>query len=255
MDKTTDTWTIGQLARRVGMRPSALRYYEQEGLLFPIAHTGAGYRMYDADAERTLFFIQRAQRLGFSLADIRLLLQTQYDDALSSENIVQIAEKRFLTLERQITGQLALRHEMAQFLREFPGPGGAGSDSLFDQMVNRVCAHTSGRPPLDSLLDWLIARTHCTLSAPEVKEWLERLRGLHTHIWHEDEAYHILVVSSDPQVEQALHALARLENHCHAHPAPQVLGHREGWLLVVSGENAFIFARLFLALEQESEAI
>ena len=59
--------TIGQLARRTGLRTSALRYYEEQGLLQPLARTAAGYRLYDANAEQRVRFIGRAQRLGFSL--------------------------------------------------------------------------------------------------------------------------------------------------------------------------------------------
>ena len=40
------TLTIGQLAKRVGLRTSALRYYEQQGLLSPSGRTTAGYRLY-----------------------------------------------------------------------------------------------------------------------------------------------------------------------------------------------------------------
>lgn len=77
--------TIGQLARRAGLRPSALHFDEAEGLLAPSAHSGAGYRLYSPAAEETLRFIQRAQRLGFALADIRALLGERAFLALEQE--------------------------------------------------------------------------------------------------------------------------------------------------------------------------
>ena len=45
------TLTIGQLAKRVGVRTSTLRYYEDEGLLAPVRRSEAGYRLYDEQAE------------------------------------------------------------------------------------------------------------------------------------------------------------------------------------------------------------
>jgi len=57
--------TIGQLATQVRVRTSTLRYYEEQGLLTPAGRTESGYRLYDEQAEQTLYFIQRAQRLGF----------------------------------------------------------------------------------------------------------------------------------------------------------------------------------------------
>ena len=106
---TLSQLTIGKLAKRVGLRPSALRYYEEQGLLTPAGRTPAGYRLYDATAERTLRFVQRAQRLGFSLADIHTLLQSA---SLSDQAVVALAEERFLALERRLTEQLVLRHEL-----------------------------------------------------------------------------------------------------------------------------------------------
>ncbi len=67
--------TIGKLAKLVGLRTSALRYYEAEGLLFPNGRSESGYRLYKPEAARRLYLIQRAQRLGFSLANIRTLLE------------------------------------------------------------------------------------------------------------------------------------------------------------------------------------
>ena len=80
---------------------------------------------------------------------------------------------------------------------------------------------------------------------------LSALRGRHVHIWQEGEAYHILVVGREPGVESALRELARLESECHAHPAPQLAETDEGFLFTAHGENAFLFAGLFLMLEED----
>ena len=66
--------TIGQLGKLAQMPPSTLRYYEKEGLLQPHGRSAAGYRLYEPEAAERLHLIQRAQRLGFSLAHIRTLL-------------------------------------------------------------------------------------------------------------------------------------------------------------------------------------
>ncbi|HKA86346.1 MAG TPA: MerR family transcriptional regulator [Haliangiales bacterium] len=66
--------TIGQLARDAGLRPSALRYYEAEGLL-PAAPRVAGRRVYDAAALDRLRLIAAAQRAGFTVREIRGLLR------------------------------------------------------------------------------------------------------------------------------------------------------------------------------------
>jgi MerR family redox-sensitive transcriptional activator SoxR len=62
--------TVGELAKRAGMRASALRYYESIGLLLPTRRVG-GQRRYDAEALAQLMLLQFAQRIGFSLDEIR----------------------------------------------------------------------------------------------------------------------------------------------------------------------------------------
>lgn len=251
--------TIGRLARRVGMSPSALRYYEELGLLVPGRHTDAGYRLYDPQAEQILRFIRRAQRIGFSLADIRTLLGELSAKTPIDDQVIRVAEQRFIDLERRLTELLVLRHEMSLWLLELrenePGRAGSSGQSLFDRLVDRVCDDAQNRPMPDQFLDWLIERTHCALSTSNVHTLLAALRWQHVHIWKEDETYQILVVSHDPAVKAALEALARLEANCHVHPPPNLEAHEEGFLFTASGENAFLFARLFLALEQGTKEI
>jgi MerR family transcriptional regulator, mercuric resistance operon regulatory protein len=66
--------SIGQAARRTGVKLETIRYYERIGMLTGPARTAAGHRVFSADDLRTLAFIHRARELGFPLADIRTLL-------------------------------------------------------------------------------------------------------------------------------------------------------------------------------------
>jgi len=65
--------TIGELAKRGGVRTSTLRYYEDEGLLRPAARV-SGQRRYDESAVEALTVIRFCRGLGFSLDEIRTLL-------------------------------------------------------------------------------------------------------------------------------------------------------------------------------------
>jgi MerR family transcriptional regulator, copper efflux regulator len=64
------TYTIGETARRSGFSASALRFYEDIGLVDPTGRTDAGYRLYDDDSLNRLAFIARAKQLGCSLEEI-----------------------------------------------------------------------------------------------------------------------------------------------------------------------------------------
>lgn len=250
--------TIGELARQAGLRTSALRFYEREGLLLPADRTDAGYRLYDPDSLDTIRLIQRAQRLGFSLAEIRTLLTAWQSGLLDDRAVLETAEARHLALERQLTELRVQQHELELFLQdmqaaaESDGPGAA--QDAFGRLVDRICANPSADPPSYTVLDWLTGTAGCPLAGGAAEAALRPLRGQHVHIWREDDAYHILLVSRDPQVAQALQELARLEAGCRVHSElrPEVVEDAEGYRLIVRGDNAFMLARLFLALEHES---
>lgn len=249
--------TIGQLAKQVGLRASALRYYEDEGLLAPDARSEAGYRLYRPEAAQRLHLIQRAQRLGFSLADIRTLLDAWDTGNLSDEALLATAEARYLALEEQITELLILQHELERFLEDLrlrQQEADTAVAAAFDELVTRVCANPLTQPGSRSMLNWLMEQANCQLTSAVGQRILERLRGQHVHVWQDDDTYQVLVVSEDTAVVQALQELANLEANCQAHPhtTHELAYNHEGYLFTARGPNAFIFARLFLALEQES---
>lgn len=71
--------SIGEVAGACGVAPSALRYWEAQGLLDP-GHTSAGYRQYDPEQVARVRFIQRGQALGLTLTEIRDLLHAAASD-------------------------------------------------------------------------------------------------------------------------------------------------------------------------------
>jgi MerR family redox-sensitive transcriptional activator SoxR len=62
--------TIGEVARRSGVAASALRFYEESGLIHP-ERTGAGHRRYSRTVLRVIAFIVFAQRVGLSLDEVK----------------------------------------------------------------------------------------------------------------------------------------------------------------------------------------
>jgi MerR family transcriptional regulator, redox-sensitive transcriptional activator SoxR len=67
---TTELLTIGEVAARSGFATSALRYYEQEGLIAS-ERTGGGQRRYDRSVLRRLAFIRAARNIGLGLDEVR----------------------------------------------------------------------------------------------------------------------------------------------------------------------------------------
>lgn len=239
--------TIGALARRARVAPSMLRYYEQEGLLEPARRTPAGYRLYGSEAEKTLLFIRRAQRLGFSLEDIRHFLLAP------ASGVAGIAARRFVEIERRLTELMVLRHELEVFQRELSEqvPAGEGDRRLYRRLIERICGHAEGPSDRGESLRRLMRRMGCRLGSWDRREVLSLLQGRHLHLWREQDGYSVLVPDRDPRVGAALEQIAASEAGCSAHEAPSVELSEEGYVFTAHGENAFLFAQFFLALEHE----
>lgn len=71
-----DDWlTIGQVAARAGLAPSALRFYEAEGLI-RARRSGGGQRRFHRDVLRRIAFVRVAQRVGLTIGEVRDALAT-----------------------------------------------------------------------------------------------------------------------------------------------------------------------------------
>ena len=74
---------IGELAQRTGVTTRTLRYWEEQGLIRPSAHRGGGERLFlPADMARVTRIRDLQELLGFSLAEVRMVLEAPDPDAL-----------------------------------------------------------------------------------------------------------------------------------------------------------------------------
>jgi DNA-binding transcriptional MerR regulator len=92
--------TITDTARRLGIRASAIRYYEEIGLLPPVMRVN-GRRRYDPQAMQVLLVIQIAQKAGFRLAEIRELLYDFPAEMSPSDRWRILAPRKMAEIESQ----------------------------------------------------------------------------------------------------------------------------------------------------------
>jgi MerR family transcriptional regulator, copper efflux regulator len=112
---------IGELAAATGLAPSAIRFYEQSGLLPAAERAANGYRSYPAEAVDRLRYIQLAQALGFTLDALRANLVTRaaqnkqeiHDDLLQrlDHRVVEI-DHMLATLRNQRKDLVSVREQM-----------------------------------------------------------------------------------------------------------------------------------------------
>lgn len=94
--------TIGKVAKRAQVTADSIRFYEREGLIKPTRKSEAGYRLYTDEAIRRLGFIRHAQQCGFSLGEIRELLDLRGTDSACCDDIYRVAVEKKLLLAKKI---------------------------------------------------------------------------------------------------------------------------------------------------------
>lgn len=106
--------SIGEVAQRTGVPSTALRWYEQIGLL-PAPRRVGGKRRYDAQIVETLAVIQVAQRAGFTISEIRSLLH-DFDASTSAATRWQLLAQHKLEQLRARQREIEAHMRVAQAL-------------------------------------------------------------------------------------------------------------------------------------------
>ena len=110
------TYSIGEIASRVGLSTSALRYYETLGLL-PAPERSSGQRRYDRDALDRLAMIAVAQRAGFTLQEVRLLFDCLEADTAPTQEWRDLAQQKLIEIEQLIARAESMRTLLHNWLR------------------------------------------------------------------------------------------------------------------------------------------
>ncbi|MBB4518624.1 Cu(I)-responsive transcriptional regulator [Paraburkholderia fungorum] len=104
---------IGQAAKASGVSAKMIRYYESIDLVQARGRTQGGYRVYVAEDVHTLRFIRQARTLGFSIEQIRRLLQLWQVRGRASADVKAVASERIRELEARIEELRAMRETLA----------------------------------------------------------------------------------------------------------------------------------------------
>lgn len=121
MADDTAAMNIGTAAERSGVPPKTIRYYESIGLITPAERERNGYRTYSASDTGTLSFIKRARDLGFSVEEIRELLDLWRNQRRTSAAVKTLAARHLQTLDRKIEELHAMRETIADLVRRCHG--------------------------------------------------------------------------------------------------------------------------------------
>jgi DNA-binding transcriptional MerR regulator len=116
-----DALTIGQLGQATATKIETIRYYEKIGLLPKPERTRGNYRSYEGAHVTRLAFIRRARELGFSIEDVRELLELAGHRDRGCATVDHIVARHLDTTERKIEALKRLRRELRDTLASCKG--------------------------------------------------------------------------------------------------------------------------------------
>lgn len=131
MDDGSNTLSISEVAAATGLRPSALRYYEIEGLVHPITRIG-GRRHYTPSVLRRLAIIALLQEVGFTVAEIKELLG---QDKQLEGRWRKMAEEKLIAIDAHIERARETRGLLEKAMR--CGCGDMGNCEMVAEAVAR----------------------------------------------------------------------------------------------------------------------
>jgi DNA-binding transcriptional MerR regulator len=102
MVQDSGSLSCGVLAKAAGVSPDTIRYYEKIGVLAKAARTQAGYRLYPESAVERVLVVQRALRIGFSLAELAEVLRARDAGGAPCRRVIEIAQKKLEAIKADI---------------------------------------------------------------------------------------------------------------------------------------------------------
>jgi DNA-binding transcriptional MerR regulator len=114
---------IGELAKKAGVNVQTIRFYEREGLLAPPSRTASGYRAYTAADLERVRVIRTCQKIGFTLKDVKLVLEPHRvlasrcgasgAKSVARDKMLASARQRLVSIDEKLAVLTRMRADMA----------------------------------------------------------------------------------------------------------------------------------------------
>jgi len=112
------TLTIGKVAKQVGVGVETIRFYEREGLIDDPRRRASGYREYAPDVVHRIRFIRHAKELGFTLREIKELLELRVEPDRRCGDVLELAEAKIADIDERICKLRKMRRALTGLTRD-----------------------------------------------------------------------------------------------------------------------------------------
>ncbi|WP_440998545.1 heavy metal-responsive transcriptional regulator [Fodinibius sp. SL11] len=110
------TYKIGEVAKRVDVNKETVRYYEQRELIPKPDRRRSGYRIFTQRHIDQITFIKRAQQLGFTLTEIKELLELRLDENTACSKIKKEAQQKHQDVSEKIDDLVGIKETLTNLI-------------------------------------------------------------------------------------------------------------------------------------------
>jgi DNA-binding transcriptional MerR regulator len=132
---------IGELAKQTSLAVGTLRYYSDLGILQPVHRGDNGYRYYSQDAHKQVEFIKKAQALGFTLEEIKQILDVRDRGEKPCHLVQSLLDHKIEQLKIQIKKMSLFQQELQQYRTSWSNSFNLKSDRVGGKIADsqEVC--------------------------------------------------------------------------------------------------------------------
>lgn len=115
-ESNPNTFKTGEVARRAGVNKETVRYYEKRNLIPEPDRRRSGYRIFTQGHIDRIRFIKRAQQLGFTLSEIKELLELRTDEDTTCSEIKQEARQKYRDVVEKIDDLIRIKETLIDLI-------------------------------------------------------------------------------------------------------------------------------------------
>tara|TARA_R100000750_G_scaffold60647_1_gene50301 strand:- start:1456 stop:1911 length:456 start_codon:yes stop_codon:yes gene_type:complete len=139
--------TIGEIAKQSGIGVETVRYYERKGLLPEPPRRPSGYRQYPPETIDQIRFILRSKQLGFTLKEIKGLLNLRLDSTATRSDVREQAHAKVADIEERILDLQHMRDSLKALIEQCHGDGVARGCPIIKAMQGNTISDIKNDNP------------------------------------------------------------------------------------------------------------
>ncbi len=130
----TTTFKIGEVARKAQVNKETVRYYEKRDLIPKPDRRRSGYRIFTQRHIDQIRFIKRAQELGFTLSEIKELLELRMDEGTTCSEIKAEAERKYSDVVDKLNDLQRIKETLVELIDSCDKSGPIGECPILEAL-------------------------------------------------------------------------------------------------------------------------